>query len=338
MLFEVEEKVDKKITISDIADALGVSKTTVSRAISGKGRIGKETKAKIMKYISEHNYTPSAIAKALANSTTYNISWVVPGDYSIVELPFFQRCLNGVTQMASSMEYDVIITTADNDDLGQLQRAVNNHKVDGVILSRTTKNDAVVKYLQEVKMPFVAIGMAEESVVQIDNDHLAGCKELTSLLIFKGCNNIGLIGGNSSYMVNQKRLSGYMEAYESTGRTYDENMVYLDVDGVSRTEQVVKELLDKKADCIICMDDSICMHVLNKLKVEGVRIPEDIKVASFYNSSVLDMYSPSISTLNFNAAEIGREAFKVLYDLMDGRQIFGKTLLGYDVVLKESTK
>ena len=86
-----------KMTIADVAEALNISKTTVSRAISGKGRIGAETRRKVMEYIEKHNYKPSVIAKGLAQSKSYNIGWVMPSDYSVVDLPFFQKCLMAVS-------------------------------------------------------------------------------------------------------------------------------------------------------------------------------------------------------------------------------------------------
>ena len=334
----MSDRENKPLTISDIAEALGVSKTTVSRAISGKGRIGRETKARVLRYITEHNYTPSAIAKALAKSTTYNISVVLPGECSMVELPFFQNCLNGIVNMAASMEYDVIITPVYNNDISQLQRAVANHKVDGVILTRTVKNDEAIKYLKEVQIPFVTIGMADEDVVWVDADHLGGARELTSMLIKNGCTKIGLIGSNSSYMIVQKRLRGFMEAFEAAGMQFNEDLVYLDVEGAAKTEEVVSQLLDKHVDCIMCMDDSLCIYAINKIKAEYIRVPEDIQIVSFYNSDILDVVTPRITALDYDMIEIGREAFRVLYDLMDGRKIKSKTLLGYNVIVKDSTK
>ncbi len=82
---------DKNLTIGDIAEELGVSKTTVSRAISGKGRIGEKTREKVLRYIKEHDYRPNVIAKGLAQSRTYNIGLVIPGSYHLVELPFFHK-------------------------------------------------------------------------------------------------------------------------------------------------------------------------------------------------------------------------------------------------------
>ena len=96
---EAAEK--SKMTISDVAEALNISKTTVSRAISGKGRIGAKTRRRVLEYIEEHNYKPSVIAKGLAQSKSYNIGWVMPSDYSVVDLPFFQKCLMGLLDRKS---------------------------------------------------------------------------------------------------------------------------------------------------------------------------------------------------------------------------------------------
>ena len=83
------------ITISDVAEALGVSKTTVSRAISGKGRIGEATRQKVLAYIEEHDYKPNVIARGLAQSKTFNLCVVMPEDYALVDLPFFQEVITG---------------------------------------------------------------------------------------------------------------------------------------------------------------------------------------------------------------------------------------------------
>ena len=149
---------NKTLTIADIADALGVSKTTVSRAISGKGRIGSETRERVLKYIDAHNYTPNVIAKSLAQNKTYNLAVVMPGDYELIDLPFFQNCIMGIQEIASSFDYDMLLTVCNNADVTKLERIVRNRKVDGVILLRSFMDDVQVEYLQEKNVPFVVTG------------------------------------------------------------------------------------------------------------------------------------------------------------------------------------
>lgn len=327
------------MTIDDIARELNISKTTVSRAISGKGRIGMETREKVLKYINENNYKPNALAKGLAQSKTFNIGFVMPGEYNIVDLPFFQRCMWGISTKASSLDYDVIISMVMEGDISQLVRLIDNHKVDGIILGRTLQKDEPMEYLKSVGIPFVAIGStADESVIRIDNDHLAGCSELTSILLLKGMRKIALIGGSMSHIVNQNRLNGYREAFGKNGVPIDSSLIYTEADNGLKIESIVKELLQKKVECILCMDDAICGHVLNTLNRENVKIPEEMKVASFYNSSILESNQPAITSLQFDVAELGIVSCQMLIDCINKKEVAKKTLLGYELIIKESTK
>ena len=122
----MDKGLEKNITIADVAEALGVSKTTVSRAISGKGRIGRETRERVLAYIEEHDYKPNVIAKGLAQSKTYNICVVMPGEYDVVDLTFFQECLFGIQEIAGSMEYDILLSICRKNDISSLERITAN--------------------------------------------------------------------------------------------------------------------------------------------------------------------------------------------------------------------
>ena len=305
----------KKLTIDDIAQELNISKTTVSRAISGKGRISDKTREMVKAFIAENDYKPNAIARGLAKNKTYNIGFAVPGDYGLVDLPFFQNCLWGICNYAAGRDYDVVISMVRENDISQLERLINNNKVDGVIIGRTYENDLAENFLRDRGIPFVTIGSSRnEEVVQVDNDHVNACKELTKVLIGKGLKNLALIGSSLGYIVNSNRLKGFMEAHEESGITAN------------------------KVDCIICMDDAICAYVLNRLKALKVSVPADVKVASFYNSSTLEYNEPAITSLNFDVRELGMESAKMLLKCINNTLESNKLLLGFEVVLKESTK
>ena len=328
-----------KITIADVAEALGVSKTTVSRAISGKGRIGQETRNRVMQYIEQYNYKPNHLAKGLANQKTYNLGWVVPGDYSFSDLPFFQNCLAGIIDYASSEDYDVVVAMGSNQDISQVERLVSNRKVDGIILSRTMENDRVVSYLKEANIPFVAIGSLEDTaVLQVDSDHRNACRELTCILLLRGIRKLGLIGGSAKLVVNKSREAGFFDALEQFSLKPDEELVALDIEGSLKCEQAVRKMLDRGVECIVCMDDSICATVIAILRKMGLTIPKDVKIASFYNSVFLESNTPSVTSLQFDSKQLGTVAARTLLDKMNGDTVENKTTLGYDVLLKESTE
>lgn len=329
----------KNITISDVAEALGISKTTVSRAISGKGRIGEDTRQKVLSYIEEHNYKPNVIAKGLAQSKTFNICVVMPGNYALVDLPFFQKAIMGIQEIAGMMGYDILLCISQENDISNLERVISNHKVDGVILLRTFLMDPQIEFLKNRDIPFVTAGSTNyQNVKQVDHDHEGACKELTSILLMKKMRRIALLGGNENIVVNRNRYKGFLGAYEQLNVQRDTDLTYLNLESKAFIDRAVEDAVEKKVDCIICMDDAICSQVLRKLRQEHVNVPKDLKLASFYNSSVLENNVPTITSLTFDAREIGMEACKNLLAQIEEEEVAEKTLLSYEVVLKESTQ
>ncbi len=332
-------KEGQKITIADIAEELGVSKTTVSRAISGKGRIGEETRRRVQEYIEKYNYKPNLVAQGLAKSKTFNIGITMPGKYELMDLPFFENCLIGIYEVASQLGYDILLNFNDNTSTTYLERIVNHHKVDGVILLRSYTEDKAIRFLKERNIPFVVIGSTTEpNVYQIDHDHREACKELISILLMKEMKSIALIGGDEDLVVNANRKKGFMEAHEKLGVAVDNSHIYMNCDSSQFIEKALDNILDSKVDCIACMDDSICSIVLKELRKRKVKVPKDIRIVSFYDSMVLENNDPSVTSLSFESRELGMQATKNLVDLMDEKDIEKRCLMGYEVVLKESTK
>lgn len=328
----------KRITISDVAEALGISKTTVSRAISGKGRVGENTKNKVLGYIEEHNFTPNPLAKGLAESKTYNVALSIPSEVLALEdVSFFQTCLIGMCKAAESMDYDVVLTMNDNNDCNQLKRIIKHRKVDGVIVTRTLANDKQVEMLKNSGMPFVTIGSySGRDVIQVDSDHEAGCCELTEALANKGYKKIALISGDSSHIVTQNRTKGFLLGMRNAGINNAGNNIF--VYSKDDLENTLKTIIAKHYDCIIGMDDFITLKVLEILTNMRVSVPRDMKVASFYNSAALEKYNPPITSLEFSPIKLGSVACETLINAVNGQQVEQKTLIGHELLMRKSTE
>ncbi len=328
-----------KLTIADIAKELQVSKSTVSRAISGKGRIGKDTVQRVIECIEQHNFKPNSIAKGLADSKTYNIGVAFPADQDFIDTPFFQVCLLGICEVAAAMNYDVVVTTVKETDINLLKRLVEHNKVDGVILTRNFDNDFAISYLKKASIPFVLVGSSEDDmVVQIDNNHMEACENLVSLLIANGVKGIAMIMGDRKHMVNRYRCDGYFLAMRNNKIDIEQELVFADCSSPVFVEQAVHNILKKNAECIVCTDDVICGRVLSVLREEGYSVPEDIKVASFYDSVSMKSNNPPITAIGFDAKELGAIAGKRLIGLIAGDSNKSKTVLDYEIHLRRSTK
>ena len=334
---------DKNLTIGDIAEELGVSKTTVSRAISGKGRIGAETRKRVLDFIETHNYKPNVIARGLAQNKTFNLGLVLPGDYNLVDLPFFQNCMIGISRVASRQDYDVLISMVTAQDISQLQRVVTNQKIDGVILTRTLLKDAPMEYLKKKGIPFVVIGSTQDdSVIQIDNDHRSACKEMTGNLLAGGMKKIALLGGDESHVVTQNRLRGFEDAfteYEKKGTAWDGvKKVFLNINDAKAADALVQELLTEGIECIVTMDDFLCGCVLTSLQQLQISVPEQVQVASFYDSAFLAGYKPAVTSIRFDVEELGGKACEILLKVLAEEETEKRTLLGYTVRMRKSTQ
>ncbi len=335
----------KKITISDIAKALGISKTTVSRAISGKGRIGPGTKDKVMDYVEKNNYKPNMTAKALANykytgdHSTHNLAVVWPDDYSAMEIPFFQKLIVGISEIAANYGYDVMLTMAADDNITGLKRIIENHKVDGAILTRTLVNDTPAVYLKERGVPFVVVGSTDyQDILSVDNDNLDACIELVEYLLGKGLKRMALIGGSRNHIITRTRFRAFKEAHEKLGLKVDDGLVYLDIDNPTKLDDALQDILSKKVDGIVCMDDGFVGEVLSKCSEAGIRIPEDIKLASFYDSTFLENTIPPVTALRFNDRNLGAVTASSLIRAIEGETVSSQMLKNHEIMLRKSTE
>lgn len=330
---------EKAMTIHDVARELGVSASTVSRAISGKGRIGEATRSRILNYIEEHGFYPNAAAQSLAQSRTNNIAIILPEVKTLVDMPFFHTCMYGIEEVAQANEYDIIMVITNRKDTKPLERLISNRKVDGMILTRTYEDDFFARFLKDKQIPFVTVGkVADEGVIQVDHDNTGACRELVTVLFSKGIQRIAYLGGNMSQMVNRSRYEGYLDAFAKTKRRLEADIVYTELTNKVLVEKAVDELIEEKVDCILCQDDFICDEVVRKLAREGISIPRQMKVASCHYSRVLENYPVTITSLKFNTTELGRKACQILLDNINNKEVPDMTLLDYEIILKESTK
>lgn len=331
----------KKTQLEDIAAALGVSKSTVSRAISGRGRVSAETRERVFAAIKEMNYRPNMLAKGLSECKTYNIGVVLPMDSGEADAPFFQTCLMGIGRECAVHDYDPVVIITDRSDLSQLLRILENRKVDGVIITRPLTDAAMEHMLAEYEMPYVVIGKSTVSeAVCVDSSHRAGCRMLTQYLLMQGSEQprrLGLLLGNMQHTVNQARYDGFADAFAARDTAPDPALVYTDAESQMQFNKALNLMLREEPQCILCGDDLICTRLLAELSAMGLRIPEDIQVASFYNSTYLDRYIPSVTALNFDAGALGATAAVTLLDLLGGKEVPPSTLLNFEMLIRKST-
>lgn len=330
------------MTIDDIARELGVSKTTVSRAISGKGRISEATRARIQEYIRLHNYRPSAAAKALAESKTYNLALVLPKSFIHLDLPYIRKSLNVICEEAFLQDYNILICLSTDDTPTHLLRTLDNRKVDGVILSRTVENDTSVNILIQRDIPFATMGslphrLRGKAVVEVDHDQIGGCRAFSREFLQNGIEKTALLGNDLNYIVNQSRLAGFRKAVRDLGLDYSQISLRTGLNDQRSRAAAAKELYEQGVRRFLCMDDDVCLHVLAQLQSMGLDIPKDVQIASLVDDERLTQTEPPISALEFDPADLGRVACRELLHYLKNENYDPTPILGYRIIHREST-
>lgn len=333
--------VKQNLTIDDIARELGVSKTTVSRAISGKGRISAATRQRVQEYIEAHNYRPSAAAKGLAESRTYNLGLVLPRSFIQLDLPYIRKSMNAICEEAFLRDYNILLCLSTDANPGFLRRTLDNRKVDGVILARTVADDVLVEILAERGIPFATIGSLSQgnqgkALVEADHDQVGGCHAFTKAFLKNAPGKTAILGNDMQYVVNQSRLAGFRQAAVELDLAPEDVITATGLCSAELCADRVDALLKQGVRNIVTMDEDICRWVLHRLDELGLTIPGDIRVGSLYDSEDLACHIPPIPALQFDAAELGRVTCKELLHAMHEESYDPKPLLGYRVLLREN--
>ena len=311
---DTEERRPK--TLSDAALELKLTKSTVSRAISGHGRISKETKERVLEWAKQNNFTPSSIAKSLAKSKTYNIALLLPEN---VDNLFFHQCTLGITSTANEYDYDVLIVVDKGNNIDSVKRVVSNKKIDGIILTRILSKDKIISYLKKQGIPFLVIGSSsDKKIYQVDAHHKNIAYECTQKALKMGYKKIALLGGIENYLVNRDRASGFINALTEAGIQNAQNRIAWNIITNEKTQiaQVLISLVKENIDCILCMDDAICRLASMWLKENGYTI----KLASFYDGPFLHDAENVLFAANVNHKELICTAAKIMMELLQNKE------------------
>ncbi len=294
----------ESITLSDVADALGLSVTTVSRALSGKGRVAESTQELVRSYISEHSYRPNRNAQALSLKRSFCIGVLVPMDALVNEVWFFHRTLMSSVRTASSFGYDTIVSVHDEGD--SLSGLISTRKADGYILLRAIENDVNVHLLSSADIPFAVIGTSEnEKAIAVACGDEDNASRLTDKLVSMGASSFLLILGDMRHTVNLERQRGVLRSASDVDV----------ISGVIEKEDIERALQNAECyDAVIAGDDLICSGILESVPAGRIKL-----LASLYPSPLL-RHTDVIMAEGNDPTSLGETAATLLIDRINNRK------------------
>ena len=310
------------ITIKDIARALNLSTSTVSRALRDSYEINPETKRLVVEYAERLNYRPNPIALSLKENRSRVIGVIIPQ----IANNFFSQAINGIEAVAYSRGYHVIIFQSHESferELLTINQAVAR-KADGLLLSlsSSTSNVEYLQSLQEKKLPIVLFDRVSKDLdcPCVTADNFGGAFAATEHLIESGRRRIAHLTIPPYISITQERLAGYRAALEKHGIPYDESLVRYAGFGQDEVEPHIDDLLKQSPDAFFAAGDRLTIGCLSALRKRGITIPETIALVGFTNITVAELLAPSISTVVQPALEMGQLAAEQLINLIEGKQ------------------
>lgn len=314
-------------TIKDIAKALGLSTSTVSRALRDSHEISTETKQLVLEYATRINYHPNPIALSLKEKRSRSIGVIV----AEIANSFFSQAINGIESVAYDKGYNVIISQSHEsyDKEVMTLQYLASRSIDGLLISvsTATKDLQHLKALHERGFPIVFFDRIVEDIhthkVMVDN--FRGAYDATMHLIKQGYANIATITNSENLSISRERVAGYAEALAQKNIKARKSMIKYCFHGgmlLSEVEEAINQLLKTRPrpDAIFTSSDKLTTGCMRVLKSKGIRIPKDIALVGFSNSDLIELLDPPLTVVRQPAFEMGQVATELLLQLIESKR------------------
>jgi len=310
---------ERAATIKDIARKLNVSISTVSRAMRGAPDVSADTKRTVMALADELNYQPNLLALSLKRKQTHTIGVLVPNlDYVLSTM------VKGIDEVALEAGYTVMVCQS-NESFGR--EIVNTKRlldslVDGFIVSVSSETKVFdhLKKIQDKKMPMVVFDRVTPFLkapgVRIDNE--GGGFQGTEHLIQQGYKRIAHLAGPQWVQTFQNRLRGYNDALKAYNYKTDDSLIYTGDISIEKGKKAADYFLElaEPPDAVFAVEDFSALGLIKQFKEKDIKIPDNVGIIGFANEDFGEHISPTLSSIDQQTVQMGREAFSMLMDLI----------------------
>jgi LacI family transcriptional regulator len=332
-----------QVTIKDIAKELGISPSTVSKALKGHRDISVATKQAVRELVEKWNYKPDQIALSLKSGLSKTIGVIVP---EIVHY-FFSTVISGIEDLAYDSGYHVMFCQS-SELYAREVNAVDtllSCRVDGILvsLSKVTYDFEHFRKIQDSGIPLVFF---DRICDEIDTDRVivddeVGAYEAVKHLIKIGCKNIIHLSGPQNLQIGKSRKEGYLRALREQNMPVNENNI-IRCDTREEATVIVPDLLKRpeKPDGIFAVNDLTAAATMKIIMDMGYSVPDDIAVVGFTSGLISDITNPTLTSVEQNGYLIGREAVRLLIDRLEKKhELPSQTkIIKTELVVKGSTQ
>ncbi|HEY54398.1 MAG TPA: LacI family transcriptional regulator [Caldilineae bacterium] len=311
----------KRVSIKDIAELAGVSHSTVSRALHGRGRMSEETRMRIIALAEDVGYTPDALARGLVSGETRTIGVVV----TTIADPFVVQIVDGIESVAQEAGYSVFLSASHNDPDREMAvvETFRQRRVDAVIVTASRVGALYADILEDFGAPIVLINNmhASKYLYSVSADDVSGAQMAVEYLLAKGHQRIAYIGSAERPLSSQRRWRGYLQAHKRFGIV---PAAALRVEPLAETDREVGrmglvELLDQAPSAIFTYNDMTAIGVMLEARARKVDIPRQLSLVGFDDIQATQFVMPALTTIHQPRAAMGKAAMEMALSLLHGK-------------------
>lgn len=330
------------INIKELAKALNLSTSTVSRAFRDKYDINPETKKYILDKAKELGYYPNIYASNLRDSKSRTIAVIMP------ELAnnFFSLAVKGIERVAQANGYHTLIYVTDSHyekEVGIVEDLFNG-RVEGIIMSVSGEggDHEYIKKLKSSNIPLVFFDRIYEDidVPKVVSDDFESSFKATSYFLENGIENVAFLVIDKAVSIGNARLKGYKEAHKKFGRAVDKHLIIDCSNDFDISYNVIKTAIETyQPQAMIASVERLATAAYQVCLDHDISIPEQIKIISYSNLSIASLLNPSLSTITQPAENLGSEAASLIFDILRENPIPDRErILSSEIIHRDSTK
>ena len=333
------------VTIKELSKTLGVSRSTISKALNDRPDVSPYTKARVLQTAHELGYQPSAAARNLRRQRTNKIGLVV--NYPIYRVSdYLAELIPGLAAAAEDGEYNLILYTSMAGSAERIKSLCRSREVDGIVIAwppSLSETVALSQLLSDEDMPhiFLPRRVPHSAVSFVAADHVLGARLLTRHLIQLGHRRIGFQRLPEVFETDSDRHAGYELALREAGIAYDPQLVISahtgDEDYGERSLNTLMALAEPPT-AILFFTDPVAIKALSLAKARGIRVPQDLSIAGYDGVLSSGVTEPGLTTVRQATAEMGELAAQSLLKLIaDGDSAPAQHILPVDLIVRGST-
>lgn len=328
------------VTMRDIANKLGVSSVTVSKALNDKDGVSEELKEKIKQLADEMGYRFNTHAKSIKDGLSYNLGIVIPERFTGKTQSFYLQFYQMLTRILDGYHYSGILYILGQEDEDQLvlPRIYSEKKVDGFIILGQIGND-YVKEIQKIDSPVIFLDFYtdQNEIDSVLTDNFFGGFELTNYLVENGHKKIAYVGNIYATSSIQDRFLGYYKSLLEHRIELRQDYIINDRD--ERGRYIDISFPDDMPTAFVCNNDEIAYNLINNLQKNGYQVPDDCSVVGFDNSIYAALTEPLLTTVEVNIKEMSKVAVKIIMEkLHNPNEKYGRTLINGKIIHRNSVK